>query len=513
MPSQQAQMDLIRGAYETAGLSMKDTVYCEAHGAGTAAGDPVEVAAIGSTIGQSIEGRPLIIGSAKSNIGHLESCANLAAIIKTVKMLEEGQIAPNFDFRNSNPRLDLTSLNLQVATDMTPFTVVAPFRRASVNAFGYGGTNGHAILDDAVGYLRSHHLDQYLGHLPRVDSSTHLAEEVRKPYLFVVSGKTGKSLAARKKSLAAYLRAKSNLDLESLAFTLNARRTAFMHRDFLVARDREELLEGLEKSVDKGSIAGTLGVAFCFTGQGAQWSGMGSDLIQDFPCFQQTIKQCEEILGHLGASWSLVEELSATADGSRVNDAEISQPLCTALQIGLVDLLHSLGIKPDVVFGYSSGEIAAAYASGALTREDAMKVAYFRGLWSSRIKQCDADVDFQGAMLAAGISALEAQSYLDSIPPELGQVVIACFNSPSSITLSGNLGAINFLQAAIEKDGHFARKLRVDVAYHSPHMQLIADKYREALACVQPRESSTTRFVSSLTGELLTLTATLDAEY
>lgn len=600
MPSQQAQMDLIRGAYESAGLSMADTIYCEAHGTGTAAGDPVEVSAIGSTIAKCLRekrgGRTLVIGAAKSNIGHLESCANLAGLIKVVMMLEKGWIVPNYDFQRPNPEIDLKGLNLEVATHLQPLAnPSAIFLRASVNAFGYGGTNAHVILDDARGYLGAHQLEEYLERLPPMNGddghdginnhnglnghnggdghneikghdgddghnginghdgidgheglngqngidgrnerdghnglSDHSGSSedgevpADKTRIFMLSAKTARALAARKKAIASYVQdhTRSRLDLDSLAFTLNTRRTHFLHRDYVVASTQDDLVHALRgpapaKSATAASVGGSVPrVAFCFTGQGAQWAQMGVDLIEHSPHFRHSLEQCEAVVTELGASWSLREELRASADVTRVNEAELSQPLCTAIQIGLVDMLSVVAIKPDVVFGHSSGEIAAGYASGALSLYGAMKIAYFRGVCASRIKATAAPTQLQGAMLAVGLSQDAVETYLDVVPSKLGQIVIACVNSSSSVTLSGDVAAVEYVHKRLTEGGHFARRLRVDIAYHSPHMQRIAQAYHEALGDLKTHEfNSTTTFVSSVHAMVIESSSLLDAAY
>jgi len=517
MPSQEAQMDMILGAYRWAGLTMVDTAYCESHGTGTPAGDPVEAGAIASTIGKGREGYgPLIIGSAKSNIGHLESCANLAALIKTVMMLENAQIAPNFDFRNPNPRIPMDKLNIRISSELLPFPG-KNFRRASVNAFGYGGTNGHAIIDDAEGYLRSNGLSDHLSQVPSANPAQvngNHSEILNKPRVFFFSGKTSRALQARKQDIAAYLTSHNDVGLENMAYTLNCRRSHFLHRDFVVASSYQDFVDALGRSSTTSQTANppeTSTIAFCFTGQGAQWAGMGQELLDAYPVFRQTLEHCEELLRECGAQWSLIAEMRKAPDSSRVDQAELSQPLCTALQIAVFELLATWDIHPQAVFGHSSGEIAAAYACGALSLKDAMRASFHRGFWCSKMKKVAPQ--YNGAMLAVGLSEEAAASYIDALPFEFGKAVVACVNSPSSVTVSGDAEAIDYLAAALTDAGVFARKLRVDTAYHSHHMEKVAENYRSALTNVKPQPLSKAKFFSSVTGMHLDCPWTLNGDY
>jgi acyl transferase domain-containing protein/NADPH:quinone reductase-like Zn-dependent oxidoreductase/SAM-dependent methyltransferase len=527
-PSQEAQMDMITGAYKLANLSMADTAYCETHGTGTPVGDPIEAGAIAATIGKGREGQgPLIIGSAKSNIGHLESCANLAALIKTIMMLEHAQIVPNFDFRNPNPRIPLDKINIRVSTKLLPFPAASgkSFRRASVNAFGYGGTNGHAIIDDAEGYLRNHGLADHLSQVPSanyaqvngIQTNGNHSETPKNSRVFFFSGKTSRALQARKQDIATYLEnaaSRNDVVLGDMAYTLNCRRSHLLHRDFVVASSYQDFVDALGRSSTTSQAANppeTSTMAFCFTGQGAQWAGMGQELIDVYPVFRQTIERCEELLREYGAAWSLMTEMRKAQDLSRVNEAELSQPLCTALQIAVFELLATWDIHPQAVFGHSSGEIAAAYASNALSLKDAMKASYYRGFWCSKMKKVVPEC--KGAMLAVGLSEEAAALYIGDVPVEAGKVVIACVNSPSSVTISGDAEAIDHLEVLLTNARVFARKLRVDTAYHSHHMEKVADSYRSALTDVKPRPWFKAKFFSSVTGTFLDSPSTLNGDY
>lgn len=523
LPMRSAQARLIRTAYEQAGCDLAQTGYIEAHGTGTPAGDPIEASAIGETLGAvrpEGENGKIYMGSVKSNIGHLEGASGLAGIIKTILTLEKGIIAPNVWFENGNKDIDFDGLHLRVPTEPTPWPTTG-LRRASVNSFGYGGTNGHVILDDAYHYmsergLRGKHRtilsaeeEALLTNELLISSQSSDSEVIssatsetgssdfemvsrklvtpsykstaRRPRIFHLAGHEADSVLGNAKLLSSYVASKEaeNDDslLDDLAFTLCERRSALDVGGFVVASTREELVQELiDLSLTSSRRKEAPSLGFIFTGQGAQWWAMGRELLQ-YPVFEKSIIACDTAVKSFGSSWSLYEELLKDQRSSRINEAEISQPLCTALQVALVDLFASWKIHPDRVVGHSSGEIAAAYATGALDLNSAMRVAFFRGLLSPSIKTRG----FKGAMLAAGLSSEEAVAKIQAMGDGFGKISVACVNSPRNVTLSGDIEAINEMQKILTGEKFFARKLQVETAYHSHHMQHIADEYLATL--------------------------------
>jgi acyl transferase domain-containing protein/NADPH:quinone reductase-like Zn-dependent oxidoreductase/SAM-dependent methyltransferase len=507
-------------------------------------GDPLEAEAIARVLGKNRSpSNPVIVGSIKTNVGHLEGASGLAGLIKTVLILETGLIPPNLNFEQPNERIPLQQWNLKVSDSLTIADVchnlpeqvplettkwpTAGPRRASVNSFGYGGTNAHVILDDAHSFLQSHGSNQ-ANHISRVALSNLVPNGLSsksdfsaKDKLYVLYSNDEISGKATAVQLADYLVGHKEVDaslLNNLAFTLANRRSKLPWRACVRASTIEGLVASLEHLKFKRA-ANVPKLGFVFTGQGAQWYGMGRELLAAYPAFLEKIHAADEILKRLGAQWSIygmlihtiytihiidssncqlvIDELNKDESSSQVDLPHISQPICTSLQIALVDLLSEWGITPQSVTGHSSGEIAAAYTAGALSFESAIEVAYHRGVLSSYASKIHGQA---GSMLAVGLGQSEAEDAItDHV--KLGKAMVACVNSPTSVTVSGDSTAISELCTALTASGVFARRLKVKTAYHSHHMSTIAEKYREAMGAVRPESGNGIHFFSSVTGE------------
>ncbi|KAJ0325028.1 hypothetical protein COL5a_007530 [Colletotrichum fioriniae] len=476
-PSSEAQEELIQACYRRAGLDPSQTVYVEAHMTGTPTGDPIEAAAISRIFskGRSIS-NPVLVGSVKTNLGHLEASSGIAGVIKAIMMLKNEMIPPNLNYEKANPNIDMKSLGVEVPLKAQDWPRGTP-RRVSVNNYGYGGTNGHVIIDSA-----SEH----------IDPCPSIAMKKTEPRLIVMSSKDSNVTAQMANNLKSYLETRTGsgqkLDLDNLAHTLQARRSHFPWRVAISSTDcAASLVEALGDPVKK---AVTLAkdpprVGFVFNGQGAQWHAMGRELISVYAVFRKALLHADVVLGDYGADWSLVEELQRDEISTRVNEPRLSQPICVALQICLVDLLESWGIQPSAVTSHSSGEIAAAYAAGALTFEEALGVAYFRGVLTEKYHHASTG---PGGMMAVGLGVDDAWAYLAKNDVTKGTVTVACVNSPSSVTLSGDLDAIQRLEKQFSKDQIFARALKVKSAYHSHHMIPMAEEYLQKLQNIlQPK--------------------------
>ena len=494
-PSAKAQAALINQTYRNAGLNpLTDRPqFFECHGTGTLAGDPVEAQAIKEAFfpdSANLSAEPrqngrLFVGSIKTVIGHLEGCAGLAGLLRALLAMKHRTIPPNMHFNELNPAVAPFYGNLKIPTEAVPWPEVAASPlRASVNSFGFGGTNAHAILESYCPEPDA-----------RVSSTKQNQHGLEEKFIgpLVLSANSQSSLLASIQELSTYIRLDPSLDLTDLTWVLQARRTQFPIKTFFSGATRGDLLRYMDKAIEdnksSGEAVGTRpqlkapnevpGILGIFTGQGAQWATMGRGLISSCRLFRETIERCENCLASLPdpPGWSLMQELVADKESSRLSEAAISQPLCTALQIAMVDLCTAAGIKFDAVVGHSSGEIGATYAAGIISLTDAVRIAYYRGLHA---KLAHGSGGKSGAMMAVGMSMENARSFCSS-KPFSGRISVAASNSPSSVTLSGDSDAIKEAKEVFDQDKTFARLLTVDTAYHSHHMRACAQPYRDSL--------------------------------
>ncbi|KAI0179682.1 hypothetical protein GGR52DRAFT_587215 [Hypoxylon sp. FL1284] len=486
LPNAAAQAQLIRDCYTRSGLDPLDPdqrpQYFEAHGTGTPAGDPIEAEAIRSAFwpagvgAQGTAGR-LLVGSIKTVVGHTEGTAGLAGILRASLALQNATIPPNMLFETLNPNILPFYTNLELPVKASPWPELREgiSRRASVNSFGFGGTNAHAILES------------YDPH----QSGETLEGPVAVPFVFSAASES--SLRMYLASFCQYLtESETRLNLSDLAYTLYSRRTrldvaastsastiadlsAKLSEKLRTAQTSPDQVVGIRRSSRKldAEAPTILGI---FTGQGAQWAQMGSDLIALSPFARMTVRNLEDRLSRLPAhhrpSWSLVEELQKDKTSSRINEPTISQPLCTAIQILQVELLRAAGVNFTAVVGHSSGEIAAAYSAGLISSDDAICIAYYRGLHSHLAPL--------GAMLAVGTTPDDAQELCDA-PEFQNRVCVAAINSATSVTLAGDHDTIEELKVIFEDEEKFTRILKVNKAYHSHHMLSCSDAYLKSL--------------------------------
>nr|UPX44674.1 Type I Iterative PKS [Penicillium fuscum]UXX61831.1 Type I Iterative PKS [Penicillium fuscum] len=532
-PSQAAQEALMRDCYAKAGLEPLRTQYFEAHGTGTATGDPIEVGAIASVF-QSHgrrEDEALRIGSVKTNIGHTEATSGLASVIKVAMAMEKGVLPPSINFEKPNPQLDLEHWRLKVVTELEKWPV-APGQtmRASVNNFGYGGSNAHVIMEDANGLSQNRSVNGKVnGGVNKIINGVdaHATGTTGDKYkLLIVSAKDEHAHENMVARLAEFLRQKeqhrlqdTETLLESLVYTLGQRRTMFP-RMAAYPVPITQGLEGVAKVLETPKFRSSRSaqrprIGMVFTGQGAQWHAMGRELITAYPVYKASLEEADGYLRDFGADWSLMEELGRDIEASKVNLTAFSIPICAAVQIALVRLLEAWGITPSAVTSHSSGEIAAAYTVGAISLRLAMGIAYYR---SRLAAEMTLDGPIKGGMLAVGLDHLDVEQYLERLTGD-ARAVVACINSPSSTTVAGDIAAIEELETLLTAEDVFARRLRVDTAYHSHHMEPVAESYRQAL-CKMPREEPKTKrltsiaFASPVTGYRMTSTrAIADPEH
>ncbi|KAI9662566.1 MAG: Type I Iterative PKS [Bathelium mastoideum] len=522
-PTPQAQMDLINTAYKNAGLGLEHTRYFEAHGTGTPVGDPIEARAIGGVFSQHrSREEPMYVGALKTNSWNVGSSHRTS-------ILERGIIPPNINFEKPNPKIPVDEWGIKFPTDAC-FWPSKGLRRASINAFGYGGSNAHVILDDALHYMASlgltgnHRTVEYpipvaLDDAANGSNSAHANSHTSitaKKRIFVFSSFDEAGAERLASTYAEHLKqiklaiTEEQTYLDDLSYTLSLRRSVFPWKFSAIADNLSALIEALESKPSPIRVAAEPKLGLVFTGQGAQWYAMGRELLP-YPVFEQSLAAADKFLRGLGCSWSLREELLKEQRASAIDNPAYSQPICTALQVALVELLKYSDVKYSAVIGHSSGELGAAYATGAISCESAWKLSYFRGILSAKLAETS-----DGTMMAVGLNQEDAISYIEKTMSfsEKGTIVVACVNSLCNVTVSGKSSSIALLKAALDRESIRNQQLRVENAYHSPYMETIADTYRDSIQNIHAGELvANVSFYSSLTGTLLPLSELQDPNY
>ncbi|MFI7241570.1 type I polyketide synthase [Streptomyces qinglanensis] len=476
-PHPAAQRDLLRGVYASGRIPLDRLAYVEAHGTGTARGDAAEAQALGEVLGAARPGRALHIGSVKTNIGHLEPAAGLAGLVKAVLALEHGTVPPSLHAQQPNPAIDFAGLNLAVARDPLP---LEPGSFLGVNSFGWGGTNAHAVVTTpqaatAQPPARAAHPapvrapEEESPTAPEAPGAT-ARPEADEPFLLPVSGHTPQALEERTRGIREQLAAGTSAP--ELA------RAMAWHRDHFAER-RALLGPGLAE-VARGRAGRRGKVAFVFPGQGAQWTGMGAGLYGHDAAFTRAMDRCARAL----APHAPRDVREMVTGGPPPRDVAEVQPALWAMSVSLAAAWRAAGVEPDVVVGHSQGEIAAATVAGVLSPEDGALVVCRR---SDLLRE----IAGGGRMLAVDLAPDAARQAVEGFE---GLVEPAVYNGPRSCVLSGDADSVLLLREILEADGVFCRLVDVDYGSHSPQVDPLVPRIREALAAVAPGPADTPLF-------------------
>lgn len=489
VPSRESQEMLVREACRNAGVRPQDIQYVESHGTGTAVGDPIEANALGSVLGH---GRPsgdvCIIGSVKTNIGHLEAGAGIAGLIKTALSLKNGAIPPNLHFHKPNPEIDFEGLRLRVPRTISVFKDDGLPRFAGVNSFGFGGTNAHAILESPP------------------ESAQDTEAVPASALLLALSARNGQdNLMAVARTYRDFLR---HSPLREVCRAAAMRRSHHEWRLAIAGETPDEItgrlsayIEGESpQGVSAGKTENPRNLVFVFSGQGAQWWGMGRELLNAEPVFRAKIDECEAVLRGLGCRWSLIEELTRGESETRLAETEIAQPAISALQIALAALWASWGLRPCAVVGHSVGEVAAAHVAGIYDLATAMRIIYYRG---SAMRLAG-----PGKMIAASLKPDEAAQL---VAARGAAATVAAVNAPANVSISGDPGAVEEIFDSLAQRSIFVRYVPVNYAFHSAHMDAVRSELLASLEGLKPKLASLPMY-STVTGAIIS-GAEMDAGY
>ncbi|WP_062009674.1 type I polyketide synthase [Streptomyces hygroscopicus] len=508
-PNGTSQRRVIRQALDNAGVTPDEVDVVEAFGTGTSLGDPIEAEALIATYGQDRpEGRPLWLGSIKSNIGHSQAAAGVAGVIKMVMAMRHGVLPKTLHVDEPTPHVDWSSGAVELLTEARPWPETDRPRRAGISSFGISGTNAHTIIEQATEAEEAEPAGSGA-------EAPHPLASSAVPWL--ISGKGEAALRAQAERLYAHLTAggpaegddSTAASVADIGYSLAVSRSAFDHRAAVIGEDRESLLRGL-RAVARGEVAqGVVGgraakahrTAFVFPDQGAQWAGMAVGLLESSPVFAESLAECEKALS-AHVDWSLADVLRGVGGAPGFDRVDVVQPALFAVMVSLAKLWRSVGVGPDAVMGYGQGEIAAACVAGALSLEDAAKVVALRSQAIAR------NLAGRGGMVSV---ELPADQVKDRIAAWDGAISVAAVDGPGSVVVSGDPGALDEMAARLEGEETRVHRVPVEHASHSAHVEEIREELLKALADIEPR-SSTVPFYSTVSGEVVD-TAGLDAEY
>lgn len=495
LPSADGQEALLRDIYHRTVVDLNALAYIEAHGTGTPVGDPAECAAIGHVIGHARRpDNPILVGSAKSNIGHLEPASAMAGLLKVVLALKHRVIPPSLHLEELNPAIDFKALNLRPVTELTPLVADAKPLYMGVNSFGFGGANAHVLV---------------AGHEAGAAPQTQPFAAPLPSYL-MLSARSEGALDALAKAYSERLTSK-DVDHYGLLYGSALRRQQHDYRLVITGRTVTELKHRLQSQLSgdpapgvvrgRTLTQGDLKTAWVFSGNGCQWPGMGRHLLAHEPVFQQAIAEVDRLFKAYGGGFSLLRELEIIPDKDRLGLTEVAQPALFAVQVGLVELLRSRGVQAQAAVGHSVGEVAAAWACGALNLEQAVMVIHRRSAAQARTRG-------SGSMAALGLSSEQTLMLLKQLGVRLE---IAGYNAPNSVTLSGDLKDLERVATVAAAEGVFYRPLDLEYAFHSARMDAIEDVILGQIGDLRPAAGEVP-FFSTVTGGALSGQG-LDAGY
>ncbi|MER7761397.1 SDR family NAD(P)-dependent oxidoreductase [Streptomyces sp. NPDC097619] len=482
VPSGEAQRQVLREAYDKAGTDPAEVQYVELHGTGTPVGDPIEAGALGSVLGaHRPEGDPLLVGSAKTNVGHLEGAAGIVGLLKALLSISRREIPASLNFETPNPAIDLDALGLSVPRALAAWPHPDRPLVAGVSSFGMGGTNAHVVLTEAPAPVA-----------PAAPART--AAPAALPW--VLSGRGPEALRAQARRLAEHVAAHPETAAADLGHSLAVTRTAFEDRAVVLGADRETLLAGLTALAEglpgSGTVTGSVRddrTGFLFTGQGAQRAGMGRGLYAAFPVFAESFDEIAEVLDPL-LGGSLTEVI---VSGEGLDETGWTQPALFAVEVALYRLVESWGLTPDFVAGHSIGELAAAHVAGVFSLADAAKLVAAR----ARLMQA---LPKGGAMVAVQATEEEVLPLLTDLTD---RVSVAAVNGPESVVISGAETEVLEVAARLTEQGRKTKRLTVSHAFHSPLMDPMLEEFR-TLADTLTYHAPRIPVVSTLTGRLAT---------
>lgn len=486
VPSGPSQQEVIRAALADGQVEPEQVSYIEAHGAGTALGDPIEMGALQAVFGQRSE--PLVVGSAKTNIGYTEAVAGISGLIKVVLSMQHGEIPPNLHFNQPSQHIDWEAWPVQVPTEHIAW-LKGTRRVAGVNAFGFGGTNSHVVLESAPD-------------IPEQNASENLVERTHQ--LLTLSAKTPAALTELAERYATYLAEptqQAEFALADICFTSQIGRQDFQYRHTETAETQQQLSEQLqafaetacEQTIISYVAQPTAKIAFVCTGQGSQYIGMAQTLYQTSPTFQVSLQHCDSLLQpELGCSLLDILYPSSTTDAQpKIDNTAYTQPVLFALEYALATLWMSWGIRPKIVMGHGVGELTAACLAGVFSLEEGLKLIAARARLMGALPQ-------DGAMLSCVANEACIQH---TIAGYTDQVSIAAVNGPNNVVISGKTDAIIAITEQLSADGIKTKRLQISHGFHSPLMEPMLAEYHQVTKSItyQPPRIP---LVSNLTGQL-----------